>query len=276
MKPAPMPRAHSCLQSFLFFRVNTSTFVLSESQGYIHVLKFAPTPPSRMTMNRSLLAHPAVCLLAVLTVFSSLASSSFAWAQDPSSLELSRPIRPWEFLSATGQRASLLGNEAGRFEAWVYPLKLLRDFHLRFLVGGREIPAEALARTLTVHPESSSILYASDTFSVRETFFVPVHEQGALILLDVNTSEPLEIEAAFHRDFQLEWPAALGGTYMGWSADQHAFVFGEETKKYVAFIGSPTASDARAEYQTNYSEASESSFRLGVTQKGHETKVVVM
>src|ERR1700682_4512660 len=44
MKLAPMPRAHNCLQSFLFFRVNTSTFVLSESQGYIHVLKFAPTP----------------------------------------------------------------------------------------------------------------------------------------------------------------------------------------------------------------------------------------
>jgi len=227
-------------------------------------------------MNRSLLAHPAVCLLAVLTVFSSLASSSFAWAQDPSSLELSRPIRPWEFLSATGQRAALLGNEAGRFEAWVYPLKILRDFHLRFHVGDREIPAEALARTLTVRPESSSILYASDTFTVRETLFVPVHEAGAVILIDVDTSEPVDVEAVFHRDFQLEWPAALGGTYMNWNADERAFVLGEEQKKYVAFVGSPTAEGEHAEYQTSYSAATESSFRLGTTKTAHETRVVVI
>ena len=227
-------------------------------------------------MNRPLLAHPAVCLLAVLTVFSSLASSSSAWAQEPSSLELSRPIRPWEFLSATGQRAALLGNEAGRFEAWVYPLKILRDFHMRFHVGNREIPAEALARTLTVRPESSSILYASDTFTVRETLFVPVHEAGAVILIDVDTSEPVDVEAVFHRDFQLEWPAALGGAYMSWNADQRAFVLGEEQNKYVAFVGSPTAEDEHAEYQTSYSAASESSFRLGATRTGHETKVVVI
>jgi glycogen debranching enzyme len=214
--------------------------------------------------------------MAVLAAFSSVFCSSAVWAQEPSSLELSRPIRPWEFLSATGQRAGLLGNEAGRFEAWVYPLKILRDFHLRFHVGDRVIPAEALARTLTVHPESSSILYASDTFTVRETFFVPVHEAGAVILIDVDASEPVEVEAAFHRDFQLEWPAALGGTSMSWNADEHAFVLGEEAKKYVALVGSPTAEDPRAEYQTSYSSTTESSFRLGTTKKGHATKIVVI
>ena len=108
--------------------------------------------------------------------------------QDPdrslkSELELSRPVRPWEFLSATGTRAALLGNEAGRLEAWVYPLKILRDFHLRFHLQALEFPAESLARTITVHPESASILYAGDTFTVRETLFVPVHEPGAIIQL---------------------------------------------------------------------------------------------
>ena len=200
-----------------------------------------------------------------------------AKAQEPShGLELSRPVRSWEFLSATGQRAGLLGNESGRFEAWVYPLKILRDFHLVFHVGGREIPAESLARTLTVRPESSSLTYASDTFTVRETLFVPVHELGAVIHIDIDTSEPINVEAAFHHDLQLEWPAALGGTYMSWSPEQHAFVLGEEQKKYVALVGSPTADAPQAEYQTNYSSASESLFRLGETQKGHATKVVVI
>jgi GH15 family glucan-1,4-alpha-glucosidase len=194
----------------------------------------------------------------------------------PHSLQLSRPVRPWEFLPVVGKRAGLLGNEAGQMEAWVYPLKLLRDFRLQFLTEGRILPAETLARTLITRPESSTIVYTGDTFSVRETFFVPVDEPGALILLEVETEFPLEIEARFLRDFQLEWPAGLGGTYSFWDQDSKAFVLGEETRKYVALVGSPTATEERREYQTNYSESSVNSFRLGATLKGKESKLIVM
>lgn len=176
----------------------------------------------------------------------------------------------------TGTRAALLGNEAGRMEAWVYPLKIFREFHLNFHTEGRALPAETLARTLTVRPESATILYAGDTFTVRETLFVPVKEQGAIILLDVETERPLEIEAGFHRDFQLEWPAALGATYLGWASRQRAFYFGEELNKFSAFVGSPTASEPHSEYQTNYSESQESSFQLGVTAKGKDSKLIVI
>lgn len=111
----------------------------------------------------------------------------------PAPLELSRTVRPWEFLPVTGTRAALFGDESGTMEAWVYPLKIFREFHLNFLTESRVLPAEALARTLTVRPESATILYAGDTFTVRETFFVPVDAQGAIILLNVETEQPLEI-----------------------------------------------------------------------------------
>src|SRR5438876_1165220 len=173
-------------------------------------------------------------------------------------------------------RAGLLGNESGRMEAWVYPLKIFREFHLKFHTEGRVLPAEALARTVTVRPESATILYASDTFTVRETFFVPVQEEGAVILLEVETEHPLEIEACFHRDFQLEWPAALGATSLDWAKELRAFYFGEEQRKFAALVGSPTAAEPRPEFQTNYSESQESSFRLGATAKGRETKLIVI
>jgi len=191
-------------------------------------------------------------------------------------LELSHALRPWEFLPITGTRAGLLANESGRMEAWVYPLKIFREFHLKFHTEGRVLAAEALARTVTVRPESATILYGGDTFSVRETFFVPVREQGAVIVFDVETERPLEIEAAFHRDFQLEWPAALGATYLDWSAAQPAFYFGEEQRKFSALVGSPAATEPHAEFQTNYSESQESSFRLGPTAKGKERKLIVI
>src|SRR5579859_2429568 len=125
-------------------------------------------------------------------------------------LELTRTIRSWEFLPVVGERAGLFGDETGRFEAWVYPLKIFRGFHLTFHVGDRSLPAESLARTLTVRPESASILYAGDSFRVRETLSAPHDEPGAVLEFEIETEEPLEIEAVFAPDFQLEWPAALG------------------------------------------------------------------
>jgi GH15 family glucan-1,4-alpha-glucosidase len=215
-----------------------------------------------------------LCLLAAFSLAS--ASRSSPAEEHGHSLELSRAVRAWEFLSAVGTRAGLLGNEAGRLEAWVYPLKLLRDFRVQFYTDGRVLPAEMLARTLIVRPESSTIVYTGDTFSVRETFFVPVNEPGAIISFEVETEFPLEIEARFLRDFQLEWPGALGGTYSFWDNGQRAFYLGEETKKFAAFIGSPTATEERGEYQTNYSESPVNSFRLGVTNKGKDTKLIVI
>ena len=173
-------------------------------------------------------------------------------------------------------RAGLFGKEAGQFEAWVYPLKILRSFHLNFLVDGRVLPAESLARTITTRPESSTIQYAGDTFAIRETLFVPVHEPGAVITISVETAQPIEVEAVFERDFQLEWPAAIGGSYLNWDPTLHAFFLGEEQKKFAAFVGSPTAVEYRQEYFTNYSSFGESSFKLGMTNKGSETKIIVI
>src|SRR5437588_4244374 len=191
-------------------------------------------------------------------------------------LELSRTDRPWEFFSATGMRAGLFGNESGNLEAWVYPLKIFRNFHLHFLTEGRSRPAESLVRTVSVRPESSTIIYTGDTFSVKETLFVPVHETGAVMTFEVETAHPLEIEAAFNRDFQLEWPAALGGTYINWDEGLRAFYLGEEQKKCSALVGSPTANLTSLEYQTNYSQSEESAIRLGATTKGRETKVIAI
>jgi glycogen debranching enzyme len=214
----------------------------------------------------------AACWLGIV-----LLSAAVSTAQQPSPpLELSRTVRTWEFLPVVGTRAGLFGDETGRFEAWVYPLKLFRDFHLTFRVGDRALPAESLARTLTVRPESASILYVGDSFRVRETVCVPVNEAGAVILFDIETEQPLEVEAAFTADFQLEWPAALGGTFVDWDEKQRAFIFGEEAKKFAALVGSPTGADARLAYQTNYSSSDQNSMRLGVTQKGKDTKVLVI
>ena len=191
-------------------------------------------------------------------------------------LLIQRPVRSWEFLCAVGKRAGIFGNESGRVEAWIYPLKLLREFHVTVHHDGKALPAESLVRAIEARPESTTLVYAGDTFRIREKFFVPVDEPGAMIQFEVETEQPLELEVAFHRDFALEWPAAIGGTYANWDAKLNAFTFGEESRRFAAVVGSPTARDPHLEYETNYSSGHEDSMRLGVTEKGRETKLVVL
>jgi len=204
-----------------------------------------------------------------------LGTLSFA-AQPEPGLELSRPVRSWEFLSAVGTRAGLFGNEQGTLEAWVYPLKILRNFHLRFHLDGTVLPAESLARTVIVRPESSTIVYTGDVFSVRETLFVPVHESGAVITLAVDTTAPLEIEAVFNQDFQLEWPGAIGGVDQEWDSASRAFRFAEVSGEFEALVGSPSAVKASEQYSTNYFSSHYDSLLLGATPKGTDTKLIVM
>lgn len=195
----------------------------------------------------------------------------------PKKLEISRTARPWEFLAAVGKRAGLLGNESGKVEAWVYPLKILRDLRLTVITEGREIPAETLVRTVIARPESTTLVYAGDTFSIRETFFVPVDQPGAVIEIQVETEQPLEIKASFVRDFQLEWPASMGGTYVSWNAELRGFVFGEDHQRFSALMGSPTATDPEVEYETNYGGTHTSSMKLGITAaKSRDTKIIVI
>jgi glycogen debranching enzyme len=125
-------------------------------------------------------------------------------------------------------------------------------------------------------PESTALVYTGDTFSIRETFFVPVDQPAAVIEIQVETEQPLELKASFVRDFQLEWPAAMGGTYVGWNEELHGFVFGEDHQKFAALAGSPSAAEAQVEYDTNYGGTHTSSMKLGVTAKGRNTKIIVI
>jgi len=189
-------------------------------------------------------------------------------------LELTRAARPWEFLCATGKRAAWLGNESGRVEAWVYPLKIVRELRLSFLTDRREIPAESLVRTVIARPESTTLVFSGDIFRVRETFFTPVDTAGAVIEIEVETEQPLEVKVNFVRDFQLEWPAAMGGAGAAWDASLPGFAFGEDRQKFVALLGSPSAANPELEYETNYGASHTSSMRLGVTEKGRATKAL--
>jgi hypothetical protein len=158
-------------------------------------------------------------------------------------IELSQPVRRGKYVEAAGRRAVLMGREEGLFEAWVYPMKIVRDLRLSFTVEGYSYPLDSrdLAELVTVRPECSTITYAHPAFVVRAHLLTPLDEPGSLLLLDVDSNRKVSITVSFLIDLVPMWPAGLGGQYSYWDEDARAFVLSESTGKHSAFIGSPAA-----------------------------------
>lgn len=214
----------------------------------------------------------AFCLLACLAPARSQTTND-AFGALP---EISLAARPAETITVAGQRSALLGHESGRFEAWAWPLKILHDFHLSFRVGSELLPGDLLVRSITVRPESTTLVYAGDTFSIQETLLVPIDQPAALIQLKIETTQPLEIIAAFQPDLQLEWPGAVGGADTDWNPRLHAYVMSEAQQRFEAVVGSPTAAEYTEQYPFGYAGPRETAFSLGMSPQGSDSKIIVM
>jgi len=206
--------------------------------------------------------------LRLLTAF--LACCCFA-----GELEISRPVHAWEFADAIGPRAGLFGNEQGTLEAFVYPLKVFRDFDLIFWSAGHRIPAASIARRIQSTPGAYTIVYSADDFSVRETLSVPRDASGALIRLEIDAKNPLRVDFRFTRDFQLMWPGSFGASYGEWDVSRKVFRFGADGQPFAAILGSPDAAPVSLEYATNYSSNAQTTLTLG-TAKGRAERIIAV
>jgi hypothetical protein len=179
--------------------------------------------------------------------FALLAASAAVprFTRETTPIALEGPARPTAYLEASGRRAAFLGREDGSFEAWVYPMKILRGFELAFQIEdyASPIPGASLASRVDVRPEASTIRYTHSSFTADATWLVPLEESGGVVLLDVDASAPITVEARFHTEMRLMWPAGLGGQYSYWDRELRAYVITESRRRHAAIVGSPFASD---------------------------------
>ncbi len=106
--------------------------------------------------------------------------------------------------------------------------------------------------------------FAHAAFTVDAMWLVPLDDQGAIVLLDVTTSQPLQVVVKFRPDLKPMWPAALGGQYSYWDAGQKAYVLGEASGKHAALIGSPFGIDPPEQPAHNLPDAP-SQFTIAIT-----------
>ena len=161
----------------------------------------------------------------------------------PCAIRLSGPARPGTPFDKVGRKFAILGSEDGSFEAWAWPLKLFRDFRFSFLLGSSTVPVEGrdVARSVDVTPARTTITFVHQAFTVRAHYVAAIDEPGAIVLLEVDASEPLAIVAGFLPVLQPMWPAGLGGQYASWDEELGAYVISEPTRKNHGLVGSPSA-----------------------------------
>ncbi|MGH9522185.1 MAG: hypothetical protein ACRD3E_06605 [Terriglobales bacterium] len=158
-----------------------------------------------------------------------------------SGLEWRQPAMPLQYWDATGRRAAAFGRQDGKFEAWVWPVKVLHGFRLEFRQDGmpEAVRGEDWLREVITRPESTTLVYVHPKFTVRETVWTPLDRPAVNIFFEVDSAKPLNITAKFVPDFKPMWPASFGGQHTWWIADDKAFGLGDALEKHVAIIGSP-------------------------------------
>lgn len=152
------------------------------------------------------------------------------------------PAQPQRYLEASGRRSAFLGRADGTFEAWIFPVKVLHDLRLLFQIEGDldRAPAAPFAARTEVTPAAATLIYSHAAFTVRQTLWAP-HEQPALVMdLEVAASRPVTVFVQFRPDLKLMWPAAIGGQYGTWLADEQAMLLAEPTNRVAALIASPS------------------------------------
>ncbi|OGU71293.1 MAG: hypothetical protein A2V93_07165 [Ignavibacteria bacterium RBG_16_34_14] len=184
-------------------------------------------------------------LILILPLLSNIYSQSNGFIKKfelkKSNILLSRVAQPTQYFDKIGRKAALMGFEDGSFEMWVWPWKPLRNFEILFFLGSSTTPIKAkdIVRTIDVTPEATTLTFAYESFTVKEIIIVPVEERGALILLDVFTTEPLTIVPSFIPVMQPQWPAGIGGQYSYWDNDVKAYVISEGQQRAIFLCGSP-------------------------------------
>ncbi|OGD35368.1 MAG: hypothetical protein A2V45_12360 [Candidatus Aminicenantes bacterium RBG_19FT_COMBO_58_17] len=166
---------------------------------------------------------------------------SFKIERDDITLE--RLAQAHTYFDKVGRRFAILGLESGTFEAWAYPLKLVRNFEFSFLLKNttRPIPAKDIIRFIEVTPAATTLTYIDQSFTVKATYVTAIEDPGAVVLLAIDTTKPLTIVAGFLPVLQPMWPAGIGGQYAYWDDKLKAYLISEPTRKNHGFVGSPAA-----------------------------------
>jgi glycogen debranching enzyme len=139
-----------------------------------------------------------------------------AFSMKEDGLAIRRHVEAGKPFTVAGSRGVMLGQQEGRFEAWVLPVKLLSQFTIRANVEGYPVPIDlnANAAEIEVFPDHTVITYSHIAFTVRQIMFAPDDAEdgtGALVLFKIDSTRPVDLTFSFTPEMRPMWPERSQG-----------------------------------------------------------------
>lgn len=113
--------------------------------------------------------------------------------------------------TVAGERAVVLGQQNGVFEAWPLPVKLLSHMTIEADIEGYTVPIDVnqQAAEIEVRPDRTIITYSHIGFTVRQIMFSPsdvAAGTGPVILYEFDCVHPTDFTFRFTPELRWMWP----------------------------------------------------------------------
>lgn len=165
-----------------------------------------------------------MCVLAM----GSIAAQAQGWLQPirnfapaENALALRQHTEVEKPFTVAGECGAFMGQQDGRFEAWIFPVKVLSHMQIEARVEGYDVPIDVNgdAAEIDVQPDHTTITYAHIAFTLRETFFATqcgpqranASSTGIMALFQLDSARPMTLTFSFKPEVQPMWPAPQYG-----------------------------------------------------------------
>jgi glycogen debranching enzyme len=137
---------------------------------------------------------------------------AFPIQSQPGQLSLTRDVMPSHPFSVVGPRGTVLGQQDGSYEVWVFPWKVLSNMRIEANMENYPVPLDVntQASSITVTPEATTITFSHANFTVREIIFAPKNAPdgaGALVFYQIEAIRPMTLTFSFTPVMHTMWPA---------------------------------------------------------------------
>lgn len=115
--------------------------------------------------------------------------------------------------TVAGECGTFVGQQNGSFEAWVFPIKLLSNFHIQAEIQDYSVPIDVneQAAEVEVAPDHTTITYSHAAFTVKEILFATPcssNGTGVMALFHIDAVRPMKLTFSFIPEIKRMWPAA--------------------------------------------------------------------
>ncbi|MBV9610973.1 MAG: glycogen debranching protein, partial [Acidobacteriaceae bacterium] len=163
-------------------------------------------------------------------------------------LQIVAPCVPRQPFTVAGEHGVILGRQDGKFEAWIWPVKILSHFAIRAELANYPVPIDvnALAAEIQVTPAETVIVYSHAAFTIRQHMFAArganTPPAAAIVFFEIESVRPLDVTFSFTPEMLRMWPAPSFGRPNGeWVAhgESGIYVLHTDNPQLSAIVGMP-------------------------------------